>query len=177
MLMSEAEALIIYCKVKRLVDQEKNKRGYIRVITECDEMIFRLVHHVRKFRATDRQFTQAECGRILNIPTSTVSRRLEHIERVMSQYFPILTIREVAIYNRRVIQGMSYIEIVDCLCIRKGFEDLTERIVKKTLDRVKTKGYEVKKGSLGRVLSYDAGWDSDGPGAREGMDAYVKRSW
>lgn len=181
MALSEAEALVYYCKINKFVKQvtenerrRKKKKHNKRVITEQDEMIFRLVHHARESRATNRQFTQVECSRILNIPASTVSRRLKHIEQVMPQYFPLLTSREVAIFNRRITRGMTHVEIAECLRVRKGFEGLTKRIVKKTLDRVKAKGYNIARGNLGKVLSYDAGWDGDDDSAREGMDAHIK---
>ncbi len=120
-----------------------------RLITERQEQIFRACHH--EFDG----LTQAEAAEKLGISQSAVSDALKHIEKIMPQFFPILTRQEAERYHLFMVGGWSVEDIAE----RFG---LTPDSIYKALKRARDKGMYFTE-AKGRVLSYD-----------ESMDANVK---
>lgn len=123
-----------------------------RLITPQQETVLKFCHHDFK------GLSQSETAKRLSISQSTVSKILKQIEKVMPQFFPILTKLEIKCYHLFMIEGWPIDEIAE------HFE-LTSNSVYKTLQRARDKGMFFTE-AKGRVLSYD-----------ESMDAHVKQKF
>jgi len=118
-----------------------------RLITEKQEQIFRTCHHY--FGG----LTQAETAEKLNMSQSAISDALKQVEKVMPQFFPILTKLEVQCYHFYCAEGWSVDEIAEHF-------GLTPNSVYKTLKRTKDKGMCFNE-PKGRVLRYDPSMDAE----------------
>ena len=123
-----------------------------RLITEKQERILKLVHH--EFDG----LSQTEAAKKLGVSQSTISDTLKQIEKVMPQYFPILTKLEAKCYHYYMIEGWSVGETAE-------YMNHTQDAVYKALQRAKDKGVYFTE-ARGKVLSYD-----------ESMDANVKQKF
>lgn len=123
-----------------------------RLITIRQEQILRMCHH--DFDG----LTQSETAKQLGVSQSVISNALKHIEKILPQFFPILTKLEAQIYHHYMMEGWSVDEIANCLSQETN-------AVYKTLQRVKDKGMFFTE-TKGRVLSYN-----------NNMDASVKKQF
>ena len=117
-----------------------------RAITIRQEQILRLCH--QDFDG----LTQAKAAERLGVSQSVISNALRHIEKVLPQFFPLLTKLEARIYHLFTIEGWSVDEIAD----RLGQET---NAIYKTLKRTKDKGMFFNE-AKGRVLSYNSDMDA-----------------
>lgn len=118
-----------------------------RAITIRQEQILRLVHHDHE------GLTQAEAAKRLGVSQSVISDTLKQIEKVMPQFFPILTKLEAKCYHLFTAEGWP----VDDIAEHFG---LTPNSVYKTLKRTKNKGMFFSE-TKGRVLSYNSNMDAN----------------
>jgi len=105
------------------------------------EQIFRACHHYFD------GLTQVEAAEKLHISQSAVSDVLKQVEKIMPEFFPILTKLEAQIYHLYGTEGWNIEEIAEHF-------GLTPNSVYKTLKRTKDKGMCFNK-PKGRVLQYD----------------------
>jgi len=118
-----------------------------RKITEQEEQILRACHH------DFGSMTQQEASQHLNIPQQTISDVLKRLEKIVPQFFPILTKLEAKCYHCWMIEGWEIPEIAE-------YTGQSENAVYKTLQRTRDKGMCFTE-SKGRVLSYDPSMDAD----------------
>jgi len=116
-----------------------------RLITTKQEQILRMCHHDHD------GLPQAEAAKRLGVSQSVISDALKRIEKVMPQFFPILTKQEARIYHLFMIEGWP----VDDIAEHFG---LTPNSVYKTLKRTKDKGMFFSE-AKGRILSYNPDMD------------------
>lgn len=116
-----------------------------RIITEKQEQALRLCH--QDFEGLE----QVEAADIMGITQQAISRLLTAVEKVMPQYFPILTKAEAKRYHLFAVEGWSVEEIAEYL-------GLTPNSVYKALKRAKDKGMCFTE-PKGRVLSYNESMD------------------
>jgi len=117
-----------------------------RLITEKQEQILRLVHH--NFDG----LSQAEAALQLGISQSAISDALARIEKVMPQYFPILTKSEMKRYHLYMVEGWSIEDIAEHF-------GLTPDSIYKALRRARDKGMYFTE-TKGRVLQYEPNMDA-----------------
>jgi transposase len=117
------------------------------VITKKQERILRLCHH--DFGG----LTQAEAAQRLGVSQSVISNALKYVEKVIPDFFPILTKLEAQIYHHYMTEGWSVDEIAEHF-------GLTPNSIYKTLQRVKNKGMYFTK-AKGRALQYDPSMDAN----------------
>lgn len=118
-----------------------------RIITKRQEQILRLCHH--DFEG----LSQSEAAQRLGVSQSVISNTLKQIEKILPQYFPILTKLEAQIYHHYMVEGWSVDEIANHL--GQG-----TNAVYKTLQRAKDKGMYFSD-AKGRVLSYNSNMDTN----------------
>ena len=118
-----------------------------RLITEKQEQILRACH--QDFNG----LTQAEAAKKLGISQSVVSDVLTAVEKILPQYFPILTKLEAKHYHLYMVEGWSVDEIAEHF-------GLTLNSVYKGLKRAKDKGMYFTE-AKGRILSYEPSMDGD----------------
>ncbi len=97
----------------------------------------------------------------MGISQRAVCYLLTAVEKVLPQYFPIITKLEAQIYHYYMVEGWEVDEISE---YTKSLPDT----IYKTLQRAKVKGMFFT-GAKGRILSYDTSMDDE----NEGMDAQV----
>ena len=117
-----------------------------RLITEKQEQAFRLCHH--EFEG----FTLAEAAERMGITYQSVSKLLAQVEKVMPQFFPILSKQEAKCYHYLTVGGLSPRDIAQTL-------EISVKAVYLTLDRCRAKGLTFP-GPRGCVLSYEEWMDS-----------------
>lgn len=111
-----------------------------RLITENQELAFRLCHH-------DHQgLNQSQAAEILEVDQATISRWLAKVEEVMPQFFPILSTQEAKCYHYLIVDGWSPNEIAEHM-------EITKDAVYHTFQRCKGKGLPFP-GPHGKVLRY-----------------------
>jgi transposase len=116
-----------------------------RLISENQELAFRLVHH-------DHQgLNQLQAAAILEVDQATISRWLARVEEVLPQFFPILSQQEAKCYHHLTVDGWSPSAIAEHL-------DMTTHAVYMTFQRCKGKGLSFP-GPHGKVLRYDESMD------------------
>lgn len=118
-----------------------------RIITEKQEQALRLCH--QDFQGLE----QSKAADIMGITQQAISRLLTAVEKVMPNYFPILTKAEAERYHLYTVEGWSVEEIAEHL-------GLTSNSVYKALQRAKDKGMCFTE-PKGRVLSYDENMDDN----------------
>lgn len=123
-----------------------------RLITEKQEQALRFCH--QDFEGLE----QAEAARRMGISQQAISRLLAAVEKVMPQYFPILTKAEAKRYHLYMVEGWSVEDIAEHF-------GLTPSSIHKALQRAKDKGVYFTE-AKGRVLAYD-----------ESMDAEIKQQF
>jgi len=123
-----------------------------RLITEKQEKAFRLVHH--DFEG----LTLAEAAERMGTTYQAVSKLLAQCEKVMPQFFPILSKQEVRCHHCLTVEGLSPKDIAQTLGI-------SIKAVYLTLDRCAEKGLSFP-GPRGNILSY-----------KEWMDDIVKEKF
>ena len=112
-----------------------------RLITKRQQEALRLCHHDHK------GLTEEEAAKEMGISCRAICFLLARVEKVLPQYFPILTKQEAKIYHYYIDEGWEVEEIAKNI-------HLTENAVYKTLHRLKNKGMFFSK-AVGRILSYD----------------------
>ena len=123
-----------------------------RFITEKQEQALRLCH--QDFDG----LSQIEAAEKMGISRRAICKLLAAVEKVLPDYFPILTKYEAKIYHYYMVEGWPVKEIAE-------YMEKSQRTIQLTLRRARDKGMffsDVK----GRVLSYD-----------ESMDAHVKQKF
>ena len=118
-----------------------------RLITEKQEQILRACH--QDFDG----LTQAEAAKKLSISQSVVSDVLTAVEKILPQYFPILTQLEVGRYHLFMVEGWNVDEIAEHFGV-------TPSSIYRTLQRAKDKGMYFTE-AKGRILSYEPSMDGD----------------
>lgn len=116
-----------------------------RLITEQQEKIIRACHH--DFDG----LSQAEASEKLGISRSIISDELKQIEKVMPNWFPLLTKLEITCYHYYMVEGWEVSEIAEYLGRSKN-------AIYKALLRAKDKGQYFPESS-GRILNYDPSMD------------------
>ena len=117
-----------------------------RLITIRQEQILRLCHH--DFEG----LTQEQAAEKLGVSRPVITKALMCIEKIMPQYFPILTKLEVKIYHHYMIEGWGVDEIAEYL-------NQSENAVYKTLQRTRDKGMYFSD-AKGKALSYTPEMDA-----------------
>ena len=118
-----------------------------RLITKRQKQILRACH------CDFDGLTQAEAADKLDISQSTISNALKHIEKIMPDFFPLLTKLEAKCYHLFMVEGWSVDDITEHF-------GLTPNSVYKTLKRTKDKGMFFSE-AKGRVLQYDPNMDAN----------------
>ena len=126
-----------------------------RLVTKRQEQALRLCH--QDFGGLE----QIEAAKRMGISQRAVCYLLTAVEKVLPQYFPIITKLEAQIYHYYMVEGWEVDEISE---YTKSLPDT----IYKTLQRAKVKGMFFT-GAKGRILSYDTSMDDE----NEGMDAQV----
>ena len=126
-----------------------------RLITKKQEQALRLCH--QDFEGLD----QVEAAKRMGISQRAICYLLTAVEKVLPQYFPIITKLEAQIYHYYMVEGWEVDEIAE-------YTESSPDTIYKTLQRAKTKGMFFTS-AKGRILSYDASTDDE----NEGMDAQV----
>lgn len=116
-----------------------------RLITTKQEQILRLCH--QDFDG----LSQIEAAKRLGVSQSVISNALKRIEKVMPDFFPILSKLEARIYHLFTVEGWP----VDGIAEHLG---QSVNAVYKTLQRTKDKGMFFNK-AKGRILSYNESMD------------------
>ena len=125
----------------------KNKR----LITEKQEEALKLCHH------DFENLTQAEAAEQMGITQAAVHKLLVAVEKVLPDYFPILTKLEAKCYHYYMIEGWEVSEIAEH--IEKSLD-----AIYKALQGAKAKGKFFRKKR--KMLQY-----------RPWMDAHVKEQF
>jgi predicted DNA-binding protein YlxM (UPF0122 family) len=118
-----------------------------RLITKKQEKALRLCH--QDFQGLD----QVEAAKQMGITQQAISKLLTAVEKILPQYFPILTKLEAKCYHLFIAEGWP----VDDIAEHFG---LTPNSVYKTLRRIKDKGMFFTE-AKGRVLSYNSNMDAN----------------
>ncbi len=117
-----------------------------RLLTEQQERAFRLCHH-------DYQgLSQTEAAAIMDVDQTTVSRLLAKVEKVLPQFFPILSKQEVKCYHHLTVDGWTPVNIANQL-------EISVMAVYLTFQRCKAKGLSFP-GPHGKVLRYKPEMDN-----------------
>ena len=116
-----------------------------RLITKKQEQALILCHH--DFEGLE----QALAAKHMGISQQAISKLLAGVEKVLPQYFPILTKHEAQIYHYYMVEGWGVKEIAD-------YTELSLNAVYKTLQRTRDKGMFFSD-TKGRVLSYNEDMD------------------
>lgn len=126
-----------------------------RLITKKQEKALRLCH--QDFEGLD----QAEAAKQMGISQQAISNLLTAVEKILPQYFPILTKLEAEIYHYYMVEGWEVSEIAEYLGEKSGIGiAYPDNAVYKTLQRARDKGMFFTE-AKGRVLSYDESMDAD----------------
>jgi len=88
----------------------------------------------------------------MNISQRAVCKLLTAVEKVLPDYFPILTKLEARIYHYYMTEGWSVSDIAE-------YTKKSQRTIQLTLQRARDKGIPFDK-AKGRILSYDPGMDA-----------------
>ena len=112
-----------------------------RKITERQEQALRLCHH--DFSG----LTQEEAAKEMGITQPTLNELLEHVKKVLPQFFPIITKHESKIYHYYMVEGWDVVDIAD-------YMELSERAIYAALQRAVKKGMRSTT-SKNRIQSYD----------------------
>ena len=115
-----------------------------RLISERQEQALRLCHH--DFSG----LTQTETAKKMGISQPAVSELLAAVEKVLPQYFPILTKLEVECYHY-YMEGWLVVEIAQSM-------NKSLWVIYNALQRVRAKGKHFSE-SKGKMLSYDPSMD------------------
>jgi len=118
-----------------------------RLITKRQEQVFRLCHH--DFGGLPPE----EAAKRMNVSPSAVNRLLAAVEKVMPQYFPILTKLEAERYHLYMIEGWSVDEIAEHFGV-------TPNSIYKALRRARDKGMFFTE-AKSRILSYEPSMDAN----------------
>ena len=118
-----------------------------RLISEKQEIALKLCH--QDFGGLD----QTEAAERMGISQQAMNKLLAAVEKVLPQYFPLLTKQEAERYHLYMVEGWSVDEIAEHF-------GLTPRSVYYALQRARDKGMHFTE-AKGRVLSYDESMDDD----------------
>jgi len=118
-----------------------------RLITEKQERILRACH------CDFDGLTQAEAADKLGINQSTVSNALKCIEKIIPDFFPILTKLEAKCYHLYMIEGWDVDDIAEHFGV-------TPDSIYKTLKRAKDKGMFFSN-AKGCILAYSPNMDGN----------------
>lgn len=118
-----------------------------RLITKKQEQALRLCH--QNFEG----LPQEEAAKRMGISQQAISKLLTTVEKVMPQYFPILTKQEAERYHLYMNEGWSVDEIAEHF-------GLTPDSIYKALQRARDKGMYFSK-DRGRILSYEPSMDAN----------------
>lgn len=116
-----------------------------RLITDKQEQALRLVHQ------DFDNLPPEEAAERMGISQSALNGLLARVEKVLPQYFPILTKLEAQIYHFYMNEGQPVDEIAE------HFE-LTPNSIYKALQRARDKGVFFAE-TKGRILSYEPSMD------------------
>lgn len=116
-----------------------------RLITERQERIFRACHHYFD------GLSQAEAAMKLHVSQQTISNTLKQVEKVLPEFFPLLTKLEIKCYHLYAAEGWDVEAIAEYL-------NTTPNSVYKALQRARDKGMCFTE-PRGRVLSYSPEMD------------------
>ena len=117
-----------------------------RLITEKQEQALRLCHH------DFENLTQAEAAEQMGITQVAIHKLLITVEKVLPQYFPILTKLEVKCYHYYMIEGWEVSEIAKYI-------EKSPDAVHKALQGAKAKGKHF--GKKGITLQYKPWMDAN----------------
>ena len=117
-----------------------------RAITERQERIFRACHHYFD------GLSQPEAAEKLGVSQQTISNTLARVEKIMPDFFPILTKLEIKCYHLYAAEGWDVEDIAENI-------GLTPNAVYKTLQRARDKGMCFAE-PKGRVLQYEPSMDA-----------------
>ena len=117
-----------------------------RLITEKQEKALKLCHH------DFENLTQAEAAKQMNITQDAVSKLLAAAEKVLPQYFPILTKLELKCYHYYMVEGWEVSEIAE-------YVEKSPDAVYKALQGARAKGKPFRK--KGRMLQYRPWMDNE----------------
>ncbi|MCK5615771.1 hypothetical protein KAR91_78635 [Candidatus Pacearchaeota archaeon] len=118
-----------------------------RLITEKQEQALRLCH--QDFDG----LSQTEAAEKMGISEAALGKLLARVEKVLPQYFPMLTKLEAKCYHHYMNEGWPVNEITECT-------GQSESAVYKALQRARDKGMRFTE-SKDRVLQYDSSMDGD----------------
>lgn len=130
-----------------------------RLMTKKQERAFRLCHH--NFEG----LTQEEAAKIMGVSRRAINFLLLRVEKVLPQYFPIISKQEAKIYHYYMIEGWEVKEIAE-------HTGLTQNAIIKTFQRLRDKGMYFAE-SVGRILSYDKFIEDGG----DGIDNMIKHKF
>ena len=111
-----------------------------RLITEKQEQALKLCH--QDFEGLEQTLAAEQMG----ISQQAISRLLAAVEKILPQYFPIITKHEAKIYHYYIIEGWKVSEIAE-------YTELTPNAIYKTLRRARSKGMFFTK-AKDRMLTY-----------------------
>ena len=123
-----------------------------RLITEKQEQALQLCH--QDFDG----LSQIEAAEKMGISRRAICKLLTAVEKVLPNYFPLLTKYEAKIYHYYMVEGWSTAEIAE-------YVEKSQRTIQLTLQRARDKGMFFTE-AKGRVLQYDLS-----------MDAHVKKKF
>ena len=123
-----------------------------RLITKKQEQALKLCH--QDFKGLE----QIETAKQMGISQQAISKLLAIVEKILPQYFPIITKLEAKIYHYYMVEGWPVKEIAE-------YMEKSQRTVQLTLQRARDKGMFFSD-AKGRMLSYD-----------ESMDAHIKQQF
>lgn len=118
-----------------------------RVITERQERALKLVHH--DFAG----LSQSEAAEIMGVSQPVVSALLDKVEKVLPEFFPILSKQEAMCHHHLTVDGWSPSDIAAHL-------EISLNAVYLTLKRCKDKGLPFP-GAHRKVLRYIPEMDND----------------
>lgn len=118
-----------------------------RLITKRQEQALRLCH--QEFEGLD----QTEAAKRMNISQTALGKLLIAVEKVMPQYFPILSKLEAERYHLYMVEGWSVDEIAE-------YFGLTPNSIYKTLQRARDKGMFFTE-AKDRTLQYSPSMDAE----------------
>lgn len=117
-----------------------------RIITPQQERALKLCH--QDFQGLE----QAEAANIMGITQQAISKLLTAVEKILPNYFPILTKLEAKCYHFYCVEGWPVDEIAE-------YFRLTPNSIYKTLKRTRDKGMCFNE-PKGRILQYDPSMDA-----------------
>jgi len=121
--------------------------GQRRLITKKQKQALHLCH--QDFEG----LTQEEAAKKMSISRRAICYLLVAVEKVLPDYFPIITKLEAQTYHCYMIEGWSVEEIA-------RYMEKSQRTVQLTLQRARDKGMYFTK-AKGRILSYEPSMDAD----------------